>query len=77
MLSCMLEAENSRTLLLIDSNNKPEQSFNIEKLYQTVIFSLEKTIGTNEMVVTYNRFIRELIRNIEKGKTSLNWWLRL
>jgi hypothetical protein len=42
----MVEAENTLSILLMKKNLKVEKPFNIDKLYQTCLFSLEPIYGS-------------------------------
>jgi hypothetical protein len=61
------EAAESHTIHLLKSGQKMEQSINIDKMYQPVIFQLEKLLGSRETSDAYNAFIKKCLSKISSG----------
>jgi hypothetical protein len=63
----MIEAENERNFKLLQDNRKVEQSFNIDKLYQSILFSMDKEVGTAAAMEYYSLFVKDVTQNIREG----------
>jgi hypothetical protein len=66
-LNELLEAENELYCKVMAGNNRWEQAFNVDKLYQPVIFSMDKLLESPSAMKYYSLFVKDATERIKQG----------